>query len=94
MLPPEFVTPDLRRLFAVAKAYLQGLATIQELNGAVLQARDSAQLAGCAPIVLATLDDWRTMTSRCWNEFGTERMPLSNERFKDWIRDQLVGVAG
>jgi hypothetical protein len=75
VLPPQFFTPDLRRTFSAARAYLDGAITIHELNGAVAQALAAARLGGVSEQIVEYLEAWRAVINRRWNEVGTEEPP-------------------
>jgi hypothetical protein len=72
VLPPQFFTPDLRRTFSAARAYLDGAITIHELNGAVAQALAAARLGGVSEQIVEYLEAWRAVINRRWNEVGTD----------------------
>jgi hypothetical protein len=90
VLPPEFLAPDVRRLFAAARGYLQGVVTIHELNGAITHALNAAQLGGSSGPIVEYLQSWRSAVNGRWNELGTEEHALSEDAFKRWLREQLL----
>jgi hypothetical protein len=90
MLPPEFLTPDLRHLFRAARAYLEGAANIQELNGAVAQAMATARLGGFSEQIVRCLESWQLVIHHRWNEWGTDEASLSESDFKAWLREHLL----
>jgi hypothetical protein len=90
MLPPEFLTPDLRHLFRAARAYLAGTTGIQELNGAVAHAVSTARLGGFSEQIVKCLESWQSVIHHRWNEWGTDEAALSEDDFKDWLREQLL----
>ncbi len=81
---------ELREVFATAKRYVEGNASLHELNGAVAHARDTAKLAHAAAPILAVLEDWLLMIDRRWNEWGHVKNPLSEADFVEWLREQLL----
>jgi hypothetical protein len=83
---------ELRAVFDAAHRYVAGESSIQELNGRISSARTLASAAGVDSVVLSVLDEWSRMVNRRWNEWGLESSPVTDEAFRAWLREQLVGV--
>ena len=79
-------------MFDVARQYLAGASSIQELNGAVSNAQDWARSAKVNPAICEVMNDWSHMVNRRWNEWETEKSPLSEAEFVEWLREQLVNA--
>ena len=88
------VSSGFRDLFEVARRYVSGASSIQELNGAVSRAQSSVKSSGASAEVCDLLDEWSRMVNRRWNEWGLEKSPLSEAEFLAWLREQLVSVEG
>jgi hypothetical protein len=85
--------PEFRRIFEVGGQYLDGKASIQELNGVVAHCRQVALLESAAPAVRLVLDEWQDMIDRRWNEWSHAQNPVSEDEFARWIRTQLLSGA-
>lgn len=82
---------QLRAVFEVARCYAAGTSSVHELNGAVSVARTWARSEQMNPAVLELLDEWHVMVNRRWNEWGLEKEPISEEQFRAWLQEQLIG---
>lgn len=98
MAPPVFrdrrfkMSPlqhEIRRLFEAGHRYLDGCSSVHELNGLASSCRQLARSEGVESSVANVLLEWQTMVNRRWNEWGSERNPISEDEFKDWLREQL-----
>jgi hypothetical protein len=83
---------ELRAVFDAAHRYMAGESSILELNGRISSARTLASAAGVDSVVLSVLDELSRMVNRRWNEWGLESSPITDEAFRAWLREQLVGV--
>lgn len=73
---------ELRAMFEVAHSYARGIASIQELNGAVSSARTWARASSLDAAVLVLLDEWSCMVNRRWNEWELEKLPIPEHEFQ------------
>ncbi len=87
----EFVhrIPELKALIKAGRSYLEGKASIQELNGYASALRAAAKLLHAQPEVVELAEQWWGMVNRRWNEWGMEENPVSEDEFREWLENQM-----
>jgi hypothetical protein len=81
---------EFRNMVVAGRRYLDGEASIQELNSYVKRCSDAATLFGEHPAITALAEEWWTMVGRRWNEWHSEPEPLSEAEFREWLQRAIL----
>lgn len=80
---------EFRKLLEAGRRYLDGAATLAELNGRVSATLEAGHFWGAAAPLMEVAQDWEHMINRAWNEMGEQRAPLTEAQFSEWLRQQF-----
>ena len=81
--------PELKELIKAGKYYLEGKSSIHELNGYASSFKSAATLLHAQPEVLDLAEQWYNMVNRRWNEWGLAEDPITEEEFRNWLKQQM-----
>lgn len=80
---------EYRKLLEAGRRYLEGTATLAELNGRVRATLETGDFWGAAAPLMEVARDWEHMINRTWNEMGEQPAPLTEVQFSEWLRQQF-----
>ena len=86
--------PELKALIQSANDFIEdnGKSNIQALNGYAISFKNACVFFGKHPTFSEIADEWIAQINRHWNEWGTEKNPLSKSEFKAWLRNQIQSL--
>ncbi len=79
----------MQLLFEAANRYLEGQSSVHELNGIASSCLQLACREQASHKIIELLEEWLKVINRRWDEWGLEKLPLSEPEFQDWLREQL-----
>ena len=80
---------EFRQMLDAGRRYLEGSCTIQELNGHVSECATLAHFLRAHPGFETIAKEWSEMVDRRWNEWGHAERPLSEQKFREWLQEQV-----
>ncbi|MDT9644606.1 hypothetical protein [Pseudomonas sp. JV245A] len=80
---------EFRKLLEAARRYLEGTATLAELNGRVRATLEAGHFWGAVAPLMEVARNWEHMINRAWNEMGEQRALLIEAQFSEWLRRQF-----
>jgi hypothetical protein len=80
---------EFRKLLEAGRCYLEGTATLAELNGRARATLEAGHFWGAAAPLMDVARNWERMINRAWNEMGEQRAPLTEAQFSEWLRQQF-----
>ena len=86
--------PEFRTLLSSARDFVDGnqKASIHALNGNAVNFTNACKAFGQHTSLIEIAKEWEIQINRYWNEWGTEKNPISKEEFIAWLKEQLVLV--
>ncbi|HEY8503533.1 MAG TPA: hypothetical protein VIL46_03050 [Gemmataceae bacterium] len=80
---------EFRKMVESANRYLAGEEDFMSLYYAIAEAHIAVQRFGPDAAVAPIIREWRNMSDRCRNEFRLAPDPVTEEEFRDWLREQI-----
>ncbi|MBB1610858.1 hypothetical protein A9978_00245 [Pseudomonas sp. UMC65] len=80
---------EFKKLLEAGRRYLDGAATLAELNGRVSATLEAGHFWGASAPLMEVTQDWEHMINRAWNEMGEQPAPLTEAQFSEWLRQQF-----
>lgn len=80
---------EFRKLLETGWRYLDGAATLAELNGRARATLEAGHFWGAAAPIMEVALDWEHMINRAWNEMAEHHAPLTEVQFSEWLRQQF-----
>lgn len=80
---------EFRKLLEAGLRYLEGTATLTELNGRVRATLEAGHFWGAAAPLVDVARDWEQMINRAWDEMGEQPAPLTEAQFSEWLLQQF-----
>lgn len=80
---------EFRKLLEAGQLYLDGAATLAELNGRISATLEAGHFWGAAAPFMEVARDWEHMINRAWIEMGEQPAPLTEGQFREWLRQQF-----
>ena len=83
------MSEELALLIECAEKYLVGKSNYAALNGYAQNLKDHATHSQESSELVAFAEEWIVNINRAWNEWGLEKVPLSESEFKRWLSNEL-----
>lgn len=80
---------EFKKLLEAGHRYLDGVATLAELNGQARATLEAGHFWGASAPVMEVTQNWEHMINRAWNEMGEHHASLTEAQFSEWLRQQF-----
>lgn len=84
--------PEVRRLVAIAKKYVNGECHFLELLAVTVAVEMWANRSNSHPAIRAMASEWSQWIGQAWNEWGLNDNPMPESELRQRIAEDLGGL--
>lgn len=86
---PSVPLPEMRELIHCARGFVAGDVHFSYVCSAAGTFRDVTRFLPVSREIKQMADEWAEMATRAWPEMARITNPISEEEFREWVRDQI-----
>lgn len=82
--------PEIRDVVGIARSYVIGEVHYSHLCASIAALNEALMFVPAEPRIRSLASEWLSMAERAWPEMAQIENPISEQEFKEWVKNQLT----